>query len=103
MSARRRLPQRRAAVALDLEHAGHRYRLQIGLYPDGTLGEVFLDATKQNSALDALAAHAAILITLLLQAGCSPAEIGHALRRTPAGQPASVIGAVIDRIAEGEL
>ena len=48
MILRRRLPQRRGAIAVELEHAG------------------------------------------------SPAEIGHALQRTPSGEPASLIGAVVD-------
>ena len=52
-----------------------------------------LAALKQNSALDAFAADAAILISLLLQYGASPAEIGHALRRAPSGEPATLIGA----------
>src|SRR5262245_24977986 len=30
MSERRRLPMRRMAVALEFEHGGHRFRLQIG-------------------------------------------------------------------------
>jgi hypothetical protein len=53
---RRRLPQRRGATAVELEHAGHHLRMQIGCFPDGALGEVFLDAAKQNSAFDAFAA-----------------------------------------------
>ena len=76
MTLRRRLPQRRGAIAVDLEHAGHHFRMQIGCFPDGALGEVFLDAAKQNSALDAFAADAAILVSLLLQHGATPAEIG---------------------------
>ena len=89
---------RRGAVALELEHGGHRFRLQIGRYPDGALGEVFVDTHKGGSTLDALAADAAILISLLLQHGTSPAEIGHALRRSPNGAPASLIGAVVDKL-----
>jgi hypothetical protein len=54
------------AIAVELEHAGHQFRMQIGCFPDGALGEVFLDATKQNSMLDAFAADAAILLSLLL-------------------------------------
>jgi hypothetical protein len=72
MNARRRLPHRRGAVALDIEHAGHRYRMHVGYFPDGAVGEVFLDATKQNSMLDAFAADAAILVSLLLQHGARP-------------------------------
>ena len=100
MTLRRRLPQRRGAIAVELEHAGHHFRMQIGCFPDGALGEVFLDAAKQNSGLDAFAADAAILVSLLLQHGATPAEIGHALRRAPDGTAASLVGAVVDRLAE---
>ena len=98
MTLRRRLPQRRGAIAVELEHAGHHFRMQIGCFPDGALGEIFLDAAKQNSALDAFAADAAI--PLLLQHGATPAEIGHVLRRAPDGTAASLVGAVVDRLAE---
>ena len=100
MNSRRRLPHRRGVVALDIEHAGHRYRMHVGYFPDGAVGEVFLDATKQNSMLDAFAPDAAILVSLLLQHGVTPAEIGHALRRAPDGRAASLIGAVVDRLVE---
>ena len=96
MNSRRRLPHRRGVVALDIEHAGHRYRMHVGYFPDGALGEVFLDTPKQNSDLDAFAADAAILLSLLLQYGALPNEIGHALRRAPDGTAASLIGAVVD-------
>src|SRR5436309_9766463 len=83
MTARRRLPHRRGAVALDIEHAGHRYRMHVGYFSDGAVGEVFLDAGKRDSTLDALAADATVLLSLLLQHGAPPVEIGHALRRSP--------------------
>ena len=50
----RRLPQRRGAIAVELEHAGHHFRMQIGCLPHGALGEVFLDAAKQNDVADVL-------------------------------------------------
>jgi hypothetical protein len=99
MTSRGRLPQRRGAIAVELEHAGHRFRMQIGRFPDGVLAEVFLDAAKQNSGLDAFAADAAILVSLLRH-GATPADIGHALRRAPDGTAASLVGAVVDRLAE---
>jgi hypothetical protein len=100
MSARRRLPQRRGAIAVELEHAGHHFRMQVGHFPDGALAEVFVDAAKPDSALDALAADSAILISLLLQHNATPSEIRHALRRAPDGTAASLVGAVVDRLAE---
>jgi hypothetical protein len=82
-SRRRHLPQRRGAIAVEVEHGGHHFRMQIGYFPDGALGEIFLDAAKQNSALDAFAADAAILVSLLLQHG--------------------LVGAVVDRLVEMEF
>lgn len=96
--ARRRLANRRAAIAFDVEHQGQRFRCHAGFYKDGNIGEVFLDAAKQNSTIDAFGADAAILISLLLQHGAGLAEIGHALRRGPNGAPASLIGAVVDAL-----
>jgi hypothetical protein len=96
--SRHYLPQRRAAAASTFEHNGLKVRTHVGFYPDGTVAELFLDSAKPNSALDAFAADAAILISLLLQHGASIAEIGHALRRNPNGAPASLIGAAVDQV-----
>jgi hypothetical protein len=99
MTERQRLPNRRSAIAFEIEHAGHRYRMHVGHFCDGAIGEVFIDSAKQNSALDAFGADAAILISLLLQHGADLSEIGHALRRSPDGVAASLIGAAVDRLA----
>jgi|SRR6516165_5551972 hypothetical protein len=98
MSERMHLPNRRGAVAISFTHRDQRFRAHIGYFAGGGLAEIFLDAARPDSALDAFAADAAILISLLLQRGSSPAEIGHALRRTPDGLPASLIGAAIDQL-----
>jgi hypothetical protein len=97
---RKRPPNRRGAIAFTVTHEGLECRAHLGHFDDGSLAELFLDAKKPDSALDALAADAAILISLLLQRGSSAAEIGHALRRTPSGRPASLIGAVVDALAQ---
>jgi hypothetical protein len=101
--ARNRLPNRRGAVAFDFTHRDQRFRAHVGFHA-GAIAELFLDGARPNSALDALAADAAILISLLLQRDSSPSEIGHALRREPNGSPASLIGAAVDRlkVLEGE-
>ena len=87
MTVRRRLPHRRGAVALDIEHAGHCYRMHVGYFPNGAVGEVFVDATKQNSTLDELAADAAVLLSLLLQHGALPAEMGTRCGALPMARP----------------
>ena len=99
MNRRHRLPQRRGAIAVELEHAGHHFRMQIGCFPDGALGEVFSTLRSKTRPWMHLRLMP-ILISLLLQHGATPAEIGHALRRAPDGTAASLVGAVVDRLAE---
>ena len=61
----------------------------------------FSTLRSKTRGLDAFAADAAILVSLLLQhSTATPAEIGHALRRAPDGTAASLVGAVVDRLAE---
>ena len=95
---RQHLENRRGAVAVSFTHRDQRFRAHIGHFADGRVAEIFLDAARPDSALDAFAADASILISLLLQRGSSPGEIGHALRRAPDGSPARLIGAAIDQL-----
>lgn len=97
---RRRLPNRRAAIAFYFSHRDLKYRAHVGFFQDGKPAELFLDSTKPDSTIDAFASDAAILISLLLQRGSSFAEVGHALRRTPNGEAASLIGAAIDELSK---
>ena len=53
----------------------------LAVYPDGRLGEIFLNADRANSLLDFLMSDAAILASLALQHGCPLDEIRHALKR----------------------
>lgn len=95
------LPARRAADAVRFEHLGHVFRIQVGFYPGGDIiGEVFINAEKNDSAIDAIAGDIAILLSLLLQHGATLGTIGHALRRNPNGSRASLIGALVDRLDE---
>src|SRR5262249_30585540 len=103
MTQRTRLPNRRNAIAFGFQHRDQCYRAQISHFPNGIgIAELFLDAAKPDSTLDAFAADAAILISLLLQHGASVTDIGHALRRYPNGEPASLIGAVVDKLKQVE-
>src|SRR5437870_3174134 len=63
-AARNRLPNRRAAETIASEHAGAGFSLTAGYYPDGRVGEVFLNADRANSLLDFLMSDAAILASL---------------------------------------
>lgn len=96
---RERLPGRRDGEAFAIEHLGLRFRAQVSIYPDGRLGEVFIDAEKQHSTVGALGGDIAILISLLLQHGMHAAEIGHALNRDLRGNPQSIAGTIVDLLA----
>ena len=54
-----RLPDRRFAETVTLEHGGARFTVTIGFYPDGRPGEVFTHGARSGSGLDALLADAA--------------------------------------------
>jgi hypothetical protein len=97
--ARERLPNRRAAISSTFERDGASFELTAGFYPDGRPGEIFLNADRANSLLDFLMSDAAILASIALQYGASLDELRHALKRDTRGEPASPIGAALDRIA----
>jgi hypothetical protein len=96
--ARERLPNRRPSQNIAFERDNLNYRMTVGHYPDGRVGEVFLNAEHANSTLDALAHDAAILASLALQHGCPLETIAHALKRDTAGKAASAIGVAIDLV-----
>jgi hypothetical protein len=97
-SVRDRLPNRRCAISTSFERDGAHFEMTAGFYPDGRVGEVFVNADRANSLLDFLMSDAAILASLALQYGAPLDEIRHALKRDGRGQAASPIGAALDRV-----
>jgi hypothetical protein len=51
---RARLPDRRFAETVMLEHGGTRFMVTIGFYPDGRPGKEFTHSSRTGSNLDAL-------------------------------------------------
>jgi hypothetical protein len=94
--SREALPNKRHGEAFAIEHFGHKLRVHVNEYPDGRLGEIFINASKPNSQVDNLVGDIAILFSLLLQHGARPADIGHALRRDRNGGPQSFVGVAAD-------
>src|SRR6476619_3085561 len=92
-------PDRRAAATVNLEHAGSRFTVTIGFYPDGRPGEVFTHGIRTGSGLDALLADACVLLSLLMQYGVEPGQIAGSMGRSGNAEAASIIGAVIDLAA----
>jgi hypothetical protein len=101
MTARTRLPNRRASESFSLECNGLRYVATISRFPDGTLAEIFLSNHKSNSAADTNARDAAVVCSIALQHGVPLDTIRHALLRDPRGVPSSPLGVALDLIAEG--
>jgi hypothetical protein len=98
MPARARLPNRRPAETIAFERDGSRYQMTVGYFPDGRPGEVFLNADRVDSFLDAMASDAAIAISLALQYGAPLDELRHAVKRDISGKASTPIGAALDRI-----
>jgi hypothetical protein len=95
---RRRLPNKRHAETIAFQRDGSRYQLTAGYFPDGRLGEVFINADRADSLLDVLMSDAAIAVSLALQYGAPIDELRHALKRDGRGEPASPIGAALELV-----
>jgi hypothetical protein len=85
---------------LDLDHAGRRYALCLGLDELGRAREVFISGAKSGSEMDALLSDIAIVISIGLQCGVDPAALPASMSHLGAtGERASVVGAVCDALA----
>jgi hypothetical protein len=113
VSTRHRLASRRGHETIAIEHEDQRYKVGLGreMLCNGSCGastrfgpiaEIFLNAQKVNSPIDVLVSDGAILMSMLLQYGCPPADIAHAMKRNPDGSPASPLGRAAAFLIEGE-
>jgi hypothetical protein len=84
MTVRHRLPNRRPAETFTLE---------------GTIGEIFLNNHKSNSAADVNARDAAIVTSIAIQFGADLEIIRKALCRDSRGNTSGPLGCALDRIA----
>jgi hypothetical protein len=100
MSARARLPNRRASETFSLECAGLTYTATVSRFADGRIGEIFLSNHKTDSAADVFARDAAIVMSIAIQFGADIETIRKALCRDSHGRPSGPLGAALDRIAE---
>jgi hypothetical protein len=93
---RQRLPNRRFHEIIQFEHGGFTYIAGIGRFDDGRLAEVFLNAAKTGTAVEATARDAAIVASLALQRGVPVETLQHALTRNSDGSPSSPLGRLVD-------
>jgi ribonucleoside-diphosphate reductase alpha chain len=66
---RKRLPNRRVGYTQKAKISGHNIYLRTGEYPDGRLGEIFVDMHKEGSAFRSLMHNFAMAISIALQYG----------------------------------
>jgi hypothetical protein len=98
---RERLPARRASETFGFDHGGNRYRATLGFYPreagqPARLGEIFMGAAKDGSALDVYTRDTAILASIALQHGASVETLCHALTRDANGKPEGALGVLLE-------
>ena len=77
--SRKHLPNRRRNVAFNFDCEHQHYRATVGFYVDGRLAEIFIDAKKPGTALQANAENSAVLASMLLQHGVHVDKILHSL------------------------
>jgi hypothetical protein len=99
MSARQRLPNRRASESFALECAGLKYVATISRFDDGRLGEIFLSNHKAGSHADTAARDAAITCSIALQFGADIETIRKALCRGARGNASGPLGCALDLLA----
>ena len=71
---RRKLPDERMAITHKMEVAGHEAYVHVGLYEDGTPGEIFIKMSKEGSTLSGVMDTLALSISMNLQYGV-PMEV----------------------------
>jgi hypothetical protein len=98
MTTRKRLPNRRFAESFELEVEGIPYTATVGRFPDGTIGELFLNNQKSNSSADTAARDGAVVLSIALQHGAGLETIRRALCRDSQGRPSGALGAALDII-----
>jgi hypothetical protein len=101
---RERLPERRRSETFNFEvvvgNATLKYVATIGFYPNGRIGELFLNNHKSNSTADTNARDAAIALSFALQHGADPEEIRKALCRESDGRASGPLGTALDLIVK---
>lgn len=102
MTERHRLPDRRLCESFTFELDGLRFTATVGRFPDGSIGEIFLNNHKQGNQSDTNARDAAIILSFAIQHGADINAIRQALCRDSAGKALGPIGRALDLLAEAQ-
>jgi hypothetical protein len=99
MTRRERLPNRRPAGTFVIKAAGLAYTVTIGRFPDGRVGEIFLQNHTPGSQSDSNARDAAVAAS---QHGCPLDTLRRALLRDSQGRASTPLGVALDLLAEDD-
>jgi hypothetical protein len=99
MTQRQRLPNRRRSEVFGIEAMGLRFTGSVSRFPDGRIGEVFLDNHKAGSAVGTLVRDMAIVFSFAVQHGADPDAIRRALARDSNGHALGPLGVALDLLA----
>jgi hypothetical protein len=102
MTERRRLPNRRASESFSFELTGLRFTATVSRFPDGRIGELFLNNHKAGNQADTNARDAAIVLSFALQHGADADAIRRALCRDSQGHALGPLAAALDLLAAGD-
>lgn len=112
MTRREKLPPRRRSVTIeaqlvfkaraDLEPSVHTFFVSAGFYPNGRKAEIFVKSAQDiESVMAKILEDAAVLISNLMQLGCSLEEIRAKVGRLRPGEvDASIVGALLTAAAK---
>ena len=90
------MPGARAALTFEFLARGIPFTATAGFYPDGRLGEVFVNGEKRDSASDHDGRDIAILISFALQHGAQPDDLARAMTRDAEGRAQGLAGILLD-------
>ncbi|MBL1434721.1 MAG: hypothetical protein COB08_000770 [Rhodobacteraceae bacterium] len=97
------LPDRRVNYTREIEFHGSIFTVCVGFDRAGSPKEVFADSANGGSAMAAIISDACVIISIALQHGISPANLGKSLGREPdpiqgegADRAASPIGRIVE-------
>ena len=109
--SRARLDTRRASLTFDLVYQFKPYSVGISRFDSdpaapghggGSIAEVFVTGPKSGEHMHAIVRDAAILASLALQFGAPVDALRASVSRDERGEPHSIIGAVLDALANEE-
>jgi hypothetical protein len=98
MTARERLPNRRASECFTFELDGLRFAATVSRFADDRIGELFLNNHKAGNQSDTNARDAAIVFSFAVQHGADIDAIRRALCRDSQGRALGPLGVALDLI-----